>query len=50
MVGGPGDGGGHALAAVGGGVDVAGAGGSSLPRVKALVDVLGVGKVWRDWG
>lgn len=40
MVGGPGDGGGHALAAVGGGVDVARAGGSPLPRVKALVDVL----------
>lgn len=44
MVGGPWDGGGHALAAVGGGVDVARAGGSPLPRVKALVDVLEMGK------
>lgn len=44
MVGGSRDGGGHALAAVGGGVDVAGAGGSPLPCVKALVDVLGTGK------
>lgn len=44
MVGGPRDGGGHALAAVGGGVDVARAGRSPLPRVKALVDVLEMGK------
>lgn len=44
MVWGPRDGGGHALAAVGGRVDVARAGGSPLPCVKALIDVLGTGK------
>lgn len=36
-----GKGGGHALPAVGGGVDVSGAGGPSLPEVQVLVDVLG---------
>lgn len=33
--------GGHALPAVGGGINVSWAGGSSLPEVQVLVDVLG---------
>lgn len=36
-----GEGGGHALPAVGGGVDVSWAGGPSLPEVQVLIDVLG---------
>lgn len=36
-----GKGGGHALPAVGGGVDVSWAGGPSLSEVQVLVDVLG---------